>query len=355
MNNNKLCLISFSNNADYQDIIYCMFDELKDKYEVYTIGIESPKCTFAPHTAKNYYYLCPLRPGITKGTFRIGEILKMAKMIKKEKITHLFFESQHLWNAFLMLLCPKQVKIVVVHDVIPHDGNKAMTLSNYVTSRMADYVVIHNKKYREDLCKRYKVNNNKIKYLEFWKNFPGEKKCGNSRVFLCFGRIRRYKGIQQLIDVIKLLPGIHFRIVGEPDEESMPLVDELKTLSNAEVCDREVTNEELQIEFENADWVLLPYSAATQSGVIMDAYRFSCPVIAFDVGAISEQIIDGETGYLVDAGNIAAFAKAIKKAAALNKEETETMAHNAYTYGYGKYSVNKRAEQFANLIYNLEN
>ena len=36
---NKLCLISFSNNADHQNVVYSMYKALKNQTEVYTIGI----------------------------------------------------------------------------------------------------------------------------------------------------------------------------------------------------------------------------------------------------------------------------------------------------------------------------
>ncbi len=349
----KICLISFSNNADYQDIIYSMFEELKHKTEVHTIGIKNPKCEFAQHTKYNHYYNCPLRPGITKGTFRFIEIFRIARMIKRERITHLFFESQHIWNAFLMLLCMRCVKVVVVHDVVPHDNNHAMTVSNYVTSHLADYVVVPNKKYRNDLAQKYRIRKERIKYMRFWKQFPEEHESVNSGVFLCFGRIRKYKGIQQLVDVVKKLPYVHFKVVGEPDEESIPLVEELKRYHNVEVCDREVTNEELDKEIEGADWVLLPYSAATQSGVIMDAYRFSKPVIAFDVGAIAEQVKHGFSGFLVEAGNIEAYAETIKKASRMDREELNKMSHGAYKFGYEMYSVEKLADSFMEKIYEM--
>lgn len=54
--------------------------------------------------------------------------------------------------------------------------------------------------------------------------------------------------------------------------------------------------------FHGSDWSILPYTSATQSGVIVDSYRLSRPVIAFNVGAISEQIEGGVTGFLIEAG-----------------------------------------------------
>lgn len=66
-------------------------------------------------------------------------------------------------------------------------------------------------------------------------------------------------------------------------------------------------------EFKCADWVVLPYSNATQSGVITDACRYARPVISFNVGAIKEQIEDGKTGFLIKAGDIDGFANKVNE------------------------------------------
>ena len=53
--------------------------------------------------------------------------------------------------------------------------------------------------------------------------------------------------------------------------------------------------------FVNCDWVIVPYNSASQSGIIIDAYKYSRPVIAFAVGAIPEQVDANKSGYLVTA------------------------------------------------------
>ena len=57
----KICLISFSQNADHQNVIYSMFLALKDRVEVYTAGAENPKSAGAPHTPGTS--ICPARTG----------------------------------------------------------------------------------------------------------------------------------------------------------------------------------------------------------------------------------------------------------------------------------------------------
>ena len=347
---NKLCLITFSNNADHQNVIYSMYKALKGKVDVYTIGIVNPKSDSACFDDHNIYCNCPERPGIGKGTFRLSVLFSLARKVKKEGITHLYFESQHLWNAALMALCPQCRKIVAVHDVIPHDGNKAMDLSNFVTCQMADHILLRNQKYKELLSKRFKVPLDKISSQDPWRELQPFFHPKHTGVFLCFGRIRKYKGFDKLVQIVKATPEISYRIVGEPDEESKPLVEELKACPNAQVVDREVSDQEMVSEFENADWMVLPYTAATQSGVIVDSLIRSKPVIAFNVGAISEQIVDGYNGRLIPEGDVDAFVCAVREAHSYTEEELRKYSENAYRFAYERYSAEAASRKFAENI-----
>ena len=68
------------------------------------------------------------------------------------------------------------------------------------------------------------------------------------------------------------------------------VVDQLAKEMNVKLNNDYVTDEEMRKAFINCDWVIVPYNSASQSGIIIDAYKYSRPVIAFVVGAISEQV-----------------------------------------------------------------
>ena len=351
---NKLCLISFSNNSDHQNVVYSMYKVLKNQTEVYTIGIVNPKSDSACFDEHNIYCNCTERPGIGKGTFRVDVLLSIARTIKREKITHLYFESQHIWNAALMALCPQCQKIVAVHDVIPHDGDKAMDLSNYVTCHMANHIILRNTMFKEELSRRYKISQEKISCLELWRDFPIYSKPKNTGILLCFGRIRKYKGFDKLLQIVTATPEVSYRVVGEPDEESKVLVNQLKQCSNVVVIDHEVSDQEMIEELEKADWLILPYATATQSGVIVDAYLHARPVIAFNVGAISEQIIEGYNGHLVAENDVSGFVSATKKVNGYTPNELERYSRNAYQFAKERYSASAVADKFMQIIFDVE-
>ncbi len=350
----KICLITFSNNADHQNVIYSMYYALQGKADVYTIGIRNPKSHIAPHTEKNYYFDCPERPGIEAKTFRISIVRKIARAIKDNDIKILYFESLHVWNIILMWMCPMCIRVEAVHDVIPHDLSKTVVMCTKLACRVADHVVLRNEKYKQLLSDEYNLPITKITCFAPWRHFPKEVKCLHTGRFLCFGRIRKYKGLDKLEEIIIETPSVQYQIVGAPDEESKTIVDILKKYNNVEMIDREVTDLEMIEFFHEADWIVLPYTSATQSGVITDAYRLSRPVIAFNVGAINEQIEDGITGFLIGAGDAKAFARAVEKAASMSNDETDYFCHNAYNKGFNKYAAEAVSDRFLEAISYLE-
>ncbi len=63
--------------------------------------------------------------------------------------------------------------------------------------------------------------------------------------------------------------------------------------------------------FAAADTVALPYPSASQSGVLLLAYGFHRPVIAYPVGGLLEAVIDGETGWLCARPDVDALVDAL--------------------------------------------
>jgi glycosyltransferase involved in cell wall biosynthesis len=77
------------------------------------------------------------------------------------------------------------------------------------------------------------------------------------------------------------------------------------------VHNRYVSAAERDALFREASVVVLPYLEATQSGVVPVAYSYAKPVVATSTGALSEAVVDGETGRLVPPADSAALADAV--------------------------------------------
>jgi glycosyltransferase involved in cell wall biosynthesis len=108
---------------------------------------------------------------------------------------------------------------------------------------------------------------------------------------LSFGRLLPYKGLDLLVESLKLLgsrPELRVRVVGS-GPESRELAD-LRGLPGVTVENRWVPEAEVGALFGWADAVVLPYREASQSGVAAVALAANKFVIATNVGGLAEQL-----------------------------------------------------------------
>lgn len=93
-----------------------------------------------------------------------------------------------------------------------------------------------------------------------------------------------------------------------------------------------------------ADVLVLPSLIEGLPAVILEAFANRIPVVAYDVGGISEVLINGRTGWLVTPGDEEAFVEAMK--AAMDSEMKENVVNAAYQSVVEKYSLRRVAERF---------
>lgn len=350
----KILLVTFSDNADHQDTVFGMYEELQKRSDVnpYLLAIEKPKVSLK---ADSHTWLvdCPKRPGVTKQTFNLSLLLSLIHRIRREHFDAIYFESLHTWNLPIMLMSGRAKTYQVIHEVIPHEGDrqvKWVDLMNKAVVRLADVVVLRNKTYIQDMIDRYGIQRNRLKYLELWRRYPAYTAPVYNGHALFFGRINPYKGADNLLEIVRQCPRIHFDVIGCVDPQMQGVVDELAKEPNVNLNNDYVSDEEMKEAFVHCDWAIVPYNSASQSGIIIDAYKYSRPVIAFAVGAIPEQVNPEKSGYLVEAGNNEKFAETLKAAMNLSKKKYDTMSRQAYAYGSKKYAASGAVERFIGLI-----
>ncbi|MDO8683383.1 MAG: glycosyltransferase, partial [Armatimonadota bacterium] len=225
--------------------------------------------------------------------------------------------------------CRKSAKVVFLcHNVIPHESSGPSRFLTQAAFSNAHSFIAHSEEDRRNLLDMlpsaeviksphptYDVFNSGI-----WDQEECRREIGiDGNVILFFGLIRRYKGLEYLIEAMPLILekiDAKLLIVGEFYEDKTPYIDRIRSLgieNRVIVIDRYVPNEEVGRYFTAADVVALPYVSATQSGIIQIAFGFGKPVIATAVGGLPETVADGETGYLVPPQNPEALACAIIK------------------------------------------
>jgi glycosyltransferase involved in cell wall biosynthesis len=132
---------------------------------------------------------------------------------------------------------------------------------------------------------------------------------GGPRRVLCFGRLRTYKGLDLLVEALRLLgplPDIEVRVVGQGQEGAA--LAALRALPGVSVENRWVPEGEVGAILNWADIVVLPYREASQSGIAPTALAAGRRVVATRVGGLAEQLAGEPLATLCepDAGSLAA-------------------------------------------------
>ena len=126
----------------------------------------------------------------------------------------------------------------------------------------------------------------------------------NKHTLLFFGLIRAYKGLDLLINAMGKL-GHEYQLVvaGEMygDEKFYrELISKSPNVSNIHLFNKYISDDEVQYFFSSADVCVLPYRNATQSGVTATSFFFNIPVIATNVGGLSQAVGHEVKGLIVD-------------------------------------------------------
>lgn len=350
----KVLLVTFSDNADHQDTLFGMYEEMRKRsdWDTYLLCIKTPKVELQ-QSDRIWLVDCPERPGVTKKTFNLPLLLSIIHRVRKEHFDAIYFESLHIWNLPIMMMAGKARTYQVIHEVIPHEGDsqvKMVDLMNKAVVKFADTIVLRNKTYIQDMIDRYGISAGRVKYLELWRRYPAYTSPVHSGRALFFGRINPYKGADNLLEIVRLCHDIQFDVIGRVDPQMQKVVEQLAKEKNVKLNNDYVTDEEMREAFINCDWAIVPYNSASQSGIIIDAYKYSRPVIAFAVGAIPEQVDADKSGYLVTAGDNEKFADKLKEAAKLSLGEYDAMSRYAYQYGCKKYATSGAVERFVDLL-----
>ncbi|MBI3586611.1 MAG: glycosyltransferase [Ignavibacteriales bacterium] len=218
--------------------------------------------------------------------------------------------------------------LFICDNVIPHEKRPGDTVFTRFAFRYVDYFIVQSKAVEDDLKKfhpsaRYRLVPHPV-YEIFGEGLvksDARAKLGltDERVMLFFGYVRRYKGLHILLDAMpKILEKLKVKllVVGEfygDEEKYRAQIAEYKLQNNVLVHSDYVPNDKVGLYFSACDVVVLPYISATQSGIVQIAYQFNKPVIATDVGGLSEVVLDGTTGFIVPPEQPQAFANAVVK------------------------------------------
>ncbi len=271
-----------------------------------------------------------------KNTFNLINTLnpfswvKVAQWISTKKPSYVIVRYWHPYFAIclsliLALIRKKSIFIIAwIDNVHPHESVPFQDILTRLFLRNCDAFVVMSKSVQKDLIDCHNISNKKIVvsphpiYNVFGRSINknvAKKNLGisnlsiknNDKYILFFGLVRKYKGLNLLLEVMASETirkmNIKLIIAGEfydNKENYMKKIDSLGIGDHIIIHDHYIGNDDVVNYFCASDIVVQPYITATQSGVSMVAYNFNKPMILTDVGGLSEYLVHKKNGYLVN-------------------------------------------------------
>jgi GT2 family glycosyltransferase/glycosyltransferase involved in cell wall biosynthesis len=231
-----------------------------------------------------------------------------------------------------------------IHNVLPHEvmfPDIEIELRRSIASLSA-VIHVHSARVPELAAPYYSLPGDKLVvashgsyvgvYPDMTDTLAARKKLGiglDSRVFLFLGQLRTYKGIDELMKafthVKQLNPNVHLIIGGRPFAfDTGPLSRWADETSGVTLALQHIPDDELQVYFHAADFVVLPYRKVLTSGAAHLALSFGLPIIAPDRGLFAEMLRENENGFLYSAEDPAGLSTAMFECAGIDRESIAT-------------------------------
>ena len=292
------------------------FDEIKEHienpelFESYLSGCKSVHLVFfSPKFGMNILFT----------NFKLVRLLNQIK----PQLIH-FDDISGRLSVFTLMLRNKKI-VLNVHDPAPHSGEETWSSSlirKLVYRKVNVFCTFSNfsKLLFEQIYQPRVpvVSLRLVPYLSY--NFFQRKKIEEidkkpgDQYLLFFGRISPYKGIDELLGAFahihRQFPHLKLIVAGRGNY-AYQIPEELRNSSALILLNRFIREDEIKSLFGISDVLICPYRDATQSGVLMTARVFELPVIASNVGAMPEYILDGKDGLVYDVNDTQALERTL--------------------------------------------
>ena len=307
---------------------------------------------------------CVIRyPKVKTINLKNSKIKNLASQIMDLNPALIWYFDNGIATAEVGLNISKKYKqILIMHDAGgSHPSNKKafvlrvhqrfeMLLSNFFERKVSNIMLL-SKESVNKYNSRHPDRINKTVLLNLGAhvpNVPPQKPSDSikSKFFLFFGRIDKYKGINNMLLAYSKYKGeCNLIIAGNgvltEDERSLIDADERVIVLN-----RYIKDSEMIWLFQNAIALVLPYIEATQSGIIPIAYKFGKPVIVSDVEGLTQFVTNRETGYICSCSD--EYVNAFNNLACI--DTTKVMGDNCKNYYNKNLDWTKNIRSFLTFL-----
>jgi glycosyltransferase involved in cell wall biosynthesis len=271
------------------------------------------------------------------------------------------------WIMLLMLLRWRGVTIVwTVHNATPHEcmhPDIARRTTQHVLNQ-CHAVTVHHHATRTLLLEQYRTTTpisviphghtahpfGLLPHHQYARQQLGLTL--DAPLLLYLGMIRRYKGIETLIDAMELLPHAHLVIAGHAADTVYlsEIHQHTARRINVTIRPRFLPDHEAAQYLAACDLLVLPYRSITTSGMLVAAQAAGIVCVVPNLPPLLEQVRDGVTGFVFHADNSNSLIHTIERALANpNRRQIGSAAQRALA----NHSWAQVGQQFITLFTQL--
>jgi len=250
--------------------------------------------------------------------FKLFRIKLLKKHYANIKIDNVYVPMIQPWTYFVNKIFTRSHTIVTLHDPKPHQGFSSFLNRFYEKAvKEADDVVILSRKFVDYTCETYNKRKDQVHVIPhgifgFYSKYSFDNGISrNNQInFLFFGRITEYKGLHLLANAYRRLydvnPNISLVVAGSGNFSQYR--EAYSQLKNVTIVNEFIPDDQVSSYFRGNNIVtVLPYTDATQSGVIPIAMKENSLLLVSNTGALREQTDDGRCAVLFEPTEEALF------------------------------------------------
>lgn len=300
------------------------------------------------------------------GRFDLRSIPRLASLVAKERpsILHTHLPRADLAAVFRRVFSPSLPWVCSVHDI--HDkswsGRWTLPLFNFIWRR-ADRVIAISHAVKDWLVAERSVPTQKISVIHYGidpepfsrpqADLRREWGLEGKSIIGAIGRLEPRKGhdclIRSMPEIKKAIPSAVLVIAGH---DPFGYGKELQGLINSLALNQSVRLLGFQSDITSFLSALDVFAFATHSEgfgqVVIEAMAAGKPTVVTKIPPLTEIVVDGETGTLVEPGNPIAFAHAIGQLL-LNGDKSQAMGERGKERVYSRFSSDRMCEETFSL------
>lgn len=249
---------------------------------------------------------------------------------------------------------PQVARVVICHNVLPHEPHPAARVLTKGTLRHADLVVTHAPQQRAELAdlglrdtRLLEAFHPRFVAADLAEQPPANEVAAERRrlgepdlLLLAYGAIRPYKGVDLALEALARVRGnVRLVVAGKFWSGKGELIRQAARLGDrVELRDGYVSNDDTALLFSACDAALLTYRSASQSGVVALAFAHERPVLVTDVGGLRAAVRDGRDGLVVRSLRPALIAEAIERLARQHLRLREGVREGQERHSFDRYA-----------------